>query len=719
MEGSIKFDGIIPPDNENNQIESGSDFASANKHKFIKKKLKKEKVEINYKPDQGDSGEEYQEHTEGDYSNIQKGSVDRFFSAVFGDKARPESFYQDPVYQAMLQDYVKGMTYSDLYETYKLKKGSHFNENIKELFKSDIGNKDISKEDKESFNSIVSNEDVVDLFLKNLQESKKRNTKADVGNQSAEKRPFPADPAALLMTDILLQQPELAGKNLEQLDWEQVSEQFTKAVREVWQDFYYSGQWRFDQKTKEFELSDNKDMDAKVSLFLFKLAGIKGATLAKALPPGEASAAGTTFDSGKKDGVVVAKNKVVIDNHQPNRGYETSSAKIIYRLLASMGNIKENSRLRALVELSVDDDNGRLITNKKQFDNSNKTLRGLHRYLDADDLFSYIRSKWHNFDDVIKADESDRGRKVYEHILDGEIGGAEEAVKLLNISNTIMEDFRKINGRSLSYKSSEQDKNSLLAKYSIKDETVNQIKAATSCTDEDIKESWATISDFIKDKKVGDVIRLLNDKSSRLIKDRVLYTKLAGSDITKFQLCEGLDNQTNTIKRAHEWLLDEEKEKLIEEGKMVNTKYGLAVVHIDNKVNKKLYGGHDAVAADGRAKMYISYNPEQQSILINTLEHKMDMSVVFAEFIKKHPELVPVRGAFLIKPRDGQELSFDIGELMGKLGVKLDNYKGQILAEVNKENEYKKLENVLNTHLTKVLELATKTQNKLDNLDKV
>ncbi len=519
--------------------------------------------------------------------------------------------------------------------------------------------------------------------------------------------------------DILLQQPELAGKNLEQLDWEQVSEQFTKAVREVWQDFYYSGQWRFDQKTKEFELSDNKDMDAKVSLFLFKLAGIRGAALAKALPPGEANPEGTTFDSGKKGGVVVAKNKVVIDNHQPGRGYETSSAKILYRLLASMGNIKENGHLRALVELSVDDDNGRLITNKKQFDNSNKTLRGLHRYLDAEDLFSYIRSKWHNFDEVIKADESDRGRKVYEHILDGELGGAEEAVKLLNITNTIMEDFRKINGRSLSYKSSEQDKNSLLTKYSIKDETVNQIKAATSCTDEDIKESWTIISDFIKDKKVGDVVRLLNDKSSRLIKDRVLYTKLAGSDITKFQLCEGLDNQTNTIKRAHEWLLDEDNEKLIAEGKMVNTKYGLAVVHIEAKTNKKLYGGHDAVAADGRAKMFISYDPEKQSILINTLNSNLDISKAFSSFIEKHSELVPVRGALLIKPRDGQELSFDLKELLDELGVKLEDYQGQIIEEVKKEEEYKKIESVLNTHRAKVLALVEATQKKFDNLDKV
>lgn len=514
-------------------------------------------------------------------------------------EGKVESIHYNKVYQSMLQDYVKGMKVAEMFDTYVRRRGRYFTDDIKELLKKDPESVAASR-----------------YFL------------AEVGlsrSKTENKDNLVDDPALRLMTDILLQQPGMVDKKLSQTDWKKLTDPFVAATKEVWQDFYYSGKWFEDKKTKEFKVSGDKDMDAKVSLFLFKLAGIRGATLAKFLAPGEASQTGTTVDSGKIGGVKVNMNNVVIDNHQPNRGYETSSAKILYKLLSTLGTIKENGPLRALVELSVDDDNARLITNKEQFDNSNKTLRGLHRYIPAEKLFDFIKSHWHDFDAAVPLGESNRGEKIYNLLLDKEITGEE-------LDNLILNNKTAIGGR--------QNKN-------------------------------------------------------------------------------GQEKQTDTITRAHELLIDRNTEELLEEGRMLETRLGKAVFHVEQDQRKQFWGGHDAVMADGRAKLYISYDPNGQSIVVNTLDDKVDLSKEFAEFIKEHQELVPVRGVLLIKPRDGKDLSFDFIDLLDELKVKPEDYKGQILEEVEKERIIKEsadeVRKILEEHKPEILSKINNLHNKIDN----
>lgn len=236
------------------------------------------------------------------------------------------------------------------------------------------------------------------------------------------------NPSAYLMNEVLLSQPGFKEKGLEQQDWQGASQKLLKATREVWGPFVYSGKW------KNGKVDASADLDAKVSLLLLRLAGIQSAARDKvtAVPPGEHKAGATTLDSGLRSGVTAEHGgTIIIDNHQRGRGYETSSAKILYNLLRSSGMIREQGPLRALVELSVADDNARLITNLEQFTKSSRTLRGLHRTLSESQLLKFYERNWGRAavelrrSRKLKRDDELPGESMANYILDYELSDGE------------------------------------------------------------------------------------------------------------------------------------------------------------------------------------------------------------------------------------------------------------------------------------------------------
>lgn len=238
------------------------------------------------------------------------------------------------------------------------------------------------------------------------------------------------DPAAFLMTEVLLAQPKLPSHQLEQQDWEQVSHKLLEATRAVWQDFAYGGKWKYDKQTGHYSVADDADLDAKTSLYLLKLAGIADNIKTAAVPPGEFKPQATTIDSGKKSGVVVNNQTVIIDNHQPSRGYETSSAKILYRLLRAANLLDgQDEALAALVEMSVDDDNGRLLNTRAQFEHSDHSLRGLQRYMSADKVHSFFKAQLPKAEAKLKNNQTTPGaiekRDIYHKALNHQLSEAE------------------------------------------------------------------------------------------------------------------------------------------------------------------------------------------------------------------------------------------------------------------------------------------------------
>lgn len=414
------------------------------------------------------------------------------------------------------------------------------------------------------------------------------------------------NPAAWLMTKILLTQPEIKKAELTAQDWQLANERFLEATRQIWQEFYYSGKWEYDKKEKKCVLKDRADLDAKVCFYLLEQAGFKAAIDKNfsVLEPGKYKPGGFTIDSSRGiSGVLVEKNGTIeLDNHQRGRGYETSSAKILYNLLEAgnyFSKINNKGPLRALVELTVLDDNGRLINNQEQFKNSAKTLRGLHRYMSAEKIFDFLKERWIKERSKInwkkeKGTKKDFDQEIFRKILDDELT-KDEARKYGLVY------FKKVKKRN---------------------EVTGEIE------------------------KVDELV-----------------------DLRK--------KQQETIDSAKKLLFDKNESDLYKEGRLIKTKFGKTVVNIEKieetektKGEKwfggqKFLGGHDTVNADPRNfSMYLSFDAQYNSILINTNNRQLDLSKELKDLLEKYPQLVVVRGALIIKPRDGKPFCDKNGKVL-------------------------------------------------------
>ncbi|MBI5465811.1 MAG: hypothetical protein HY974_00810 [Candidatus Kerfeldbacteria bacterium] len=400
------------------------------------------------------------------------------------------------------------------------------------------------------------------------------------------------DPAAFLMTEVLLAQPKLPGQQLEQHDWQQVSQKFIEATRAVWQDFAYGGKWKYSRETGRYTVGSDADLDAKTSLFLLTKAGLGSQLRTTAVPPGEILPSATTLDSGKKSGVLTEGQTVVIDNHQPSRGYETSSARILYRLLQAANLLEANDEaLQALVAMSMDDDNGRLIKTRAQFEHSDHSLRGLQRYMGAEELYEFFQKELPRADDKLKRDskteETITKRDVYHKVLNIQL--SDDELKGLKLNKWKKRGKQQWAG----------------AEY-WQAQSIKQAKA------------W-----FLQDPSRPD---------SALKPDKEL---MASGRLVKGQM-------------------NGQPQRFI-----------INIVGLEDK----LRAGHDAVKAYGFDGL-ISYNPEQNSFMVNTTNSLVDLSQAL-----RLKQGVPVRGAMWIKPMNGQPLEVGLEDILKEIGVPAEYLK--------------------------------------------
>lgn len=424
-------------------------------------------------------------------------------------------------------------------------------------------------------------------------------------------------PAANFMLEYVLAHPQFT--NYQELNADSQAEarqKFIEVTKHLWGKFYYSGKWTFNSKKGEYELSKDADLDAKVSLALFKRAGIKEADLATAIPPGQRALGGVVLDSGGLGGVgfetteaitqpqgPISIMTLVADNHQPYRDLvETSTAKIVYNLLTEAGILdKRDLTARVLADLTVMDDNAHLIETREQLEKSSRTLRGLHRFFnDIDDLQGFVMQLLDRVKRKVPKVET-RGGKIY--------------------------------------------------KRPWQDYYADIIKA--------VLDSEIDHNDIVSLKLGKTVWR--EEGGGR------------GKKQKKVRLWKYADQiQQETINNAQE-LLSRSDDELRQAGQLLEIPgWGRTYIEIGG-LHKRLLGGHDALKAYG-FDMGIRYDEKEKSFLINLLKPSGDLSEKFQDL----PQGMVVRGVMVMKPRDGRPLQISLDDLLLRAGLspeQIEQYK--------------------------------------------
>jgi hypothetical protein len=179
-------------------------------------------------------------------------------------------------------------------------------------------------------------------------------------------------------------------------------ELFKKKTRELWKELMVSGRVKVDKKTGETYVAAETDLDGRCSLGMLSLAGID-VSKTKYVAPGQWEDGYIHFDTGSKDGlsveVLISEAGLIeplktafMDHHSKDSKNDTSSTKIAYETMASLGMITKNESLEKLVNFVTQVDNRSFPKEKNYFKNSYKTVWGLERFMTFDQIYKYFSS---------------------------------------------------------------------------------------------------------------------------------------------------------------------------------------------------------------------------------------------------------------------------------------------------------------------------------------
>lgn len=191
-----------------------------------------------------------------------------------------------------------------------------------------------------------------------------------------------------------------------------IDESFIEAARQAWTDFVYGA--KYDSEGNPLPL-ERQDLDVRISLFVLRKAGINPENLLKAEPVPQGSMLPGKFgiDTSKGTGVnIISKETapvknvfgtyqrpaVAATNHPDSRPRAlTSTAKSMHELLDVAGffrglNGREKARLKMMVKLATDADNASFAkSSPKDYEKTDKNLRGLAYYIPTESIFNYLR----------------------------------------------------------------------------------------------------------------------------------------------------------------------------------------------------------------------------------------------------------------------------------------------------------------------------------------
>lgn len=172
---------------------------------------------------------------------------------------------------------------------------------------------------------------------------------------------------------------------------------FVQKTRELWKKLAVHGRIAYDKDGK-ITVEAETDLDGQGALKLLELAGFDVSDV-KYLNHNEYRRGGVTVDASGRYGVVTPdKGESLIDDHHAKESKRDSSAtKFAYEMLVELGLLKEDEKLKKLVELVTDGDNELYYDGevKELFNPKTKkfssTLIGLLKYLTADQVLEILK----------------------------------------------------------------------------------------------------------------------------------------------------------------------------------------------------------------------------------------------------------------------------------------------------------------------------------------
>lgn len=184
-----------------------------------------------------------------------------------------------------------------------------------------------------------------------------------------------------------------AARELWEKDDPKSREEFKKRTKELWKEFVTHGIVKFDQKEKKAKLLPYTDLDGKVSLGLLETAGFDISNI-RYVSPGEFIPGAINIDTGFKTGIVVSeKDKTVWLDHHGEESTQTTmpAARLTYLTLVSLGFLEKSDVLDKLTQFSSRIDRGIYPGREKLFWKGDKTVLGLQRFFNFENLYDYFK----------------------------------------------------------------------------------------------------------------------------------------------------------------------------------------------------------------------------------------------------------------------------------------------------------------------------------------
>jgi len=171
-------------------------------------------------------------------------------------------------------------------------------------------------------------------------------------------------------------------------------EKFLAKSREVWRQFTVHGISIVDKFSGKQKLLNRTDLDGAASLGILKMAGFDTSNV-KYVKAGESMDGRIMVDTGYESGLVVEDNGTAFFDHHGKDSNQASisAAKVVYRVLVEAGFLERTPALDALTKFitQVDNQTHPDLKTREFWENSDKTILGLYRFMDFDHLLQFFQ----------------------------------------------------------------------------------------------------------------------------------------------------------------------------------------------------------------------------------------------------------------------------------------------------------------------------------------
>ena len=170
------------------------------------------------------------------------------------------------------------------------------------------------------------------------------------------------------------------------------NEKFIEETKKILKNLVVHGRLEQNKDTGKIEVVNKTDLDCKAALCLLDMAGVDTEKV-KYIAPGEIKKRSINIDTGNKEGLYILEDgTIIIDHHGEESENNTSATEKVFKILTSLGVLKDFNSLKNLVSFVNNVDNFKYPESyfKNYFTDSWKTLYGLSKMLDKNELRKFF-----------------------------------------------------------------------------------------------------------------------------------------------------------------------------------------------------------------------------------------------------------------------------------------------------------------------------------------